>query len=182
MTSNLCLYVPLFKELDYRQSILAQTDTMSYNKGYKLGIENYNNATGCIDFRDEYWNDWYTKWINREPEKYYAYLKNESCGNFVGEVSFRYDNSKGAHCIGIVIESRYRGNGYCSKGLRLLAEKAFVDLGIDKLRNDIPIDRISAIRGHKKAGFKEICVENRSCVLELSKEDYLIFKNSYKNI
>jgi hypothetical protein len=147
---------------------------MSYNKGYELGIENYNNETGCIDFNKKYWSDWHDKWINKEPDKYYAYLKDESFGNFVGEVSFRYEESKNAHCIGIVIESKYRGKGYCSKGLSLLSEKAFIDLGVDKLRNDIPIDRVAAIGGHKKAGFREICVENGICILELSREYYFM--------
>ena len=48
MTSNLYLHVPSFKELEYRQNILSQADTISYNKGYDLGIETYNNKTCCI--------------------------------------------------------------------------------------------------------------------------------------
>ena len=41
--NDLILHVPSFEELKYRQLILSQEDTMSYNKGYNLGIENYNN-------------------------------------------------------------------------------------------------------------------------------------------
>lgn len=176
MNSDLNLHVPLFEELDYRQSLLSQSDTMSYNKGYELEMENYNNETGCIDFRSEYWDEWYYRWINKGPDKFYAYLKDEIEGAFVGEVSFRYESSNNAHCIGIVIENKHRGKGYCKKGLTLLSEKAFVDLGVDKLRNDIPVDRVCAIKGHKKAGFKEICVENGICVLKLSKLDYFLYK------
>ncbi len=54
-----------------------------------------------------------------------------------------------------------------------MAEKAFVDLNIDKLRNDIPIERKFAISGHKKAGFKEIGMVDGNCILQLSKDDYL---------
>ncbi|HAQ41902.1 MAG TPA: hypothetical protein DCM73_14460, partial [Clostridiales bacterium] len=43
---------------------------------------------------------------------------------------------------------------------------------------DIPIDRRSAIAGHKKAGFKETGIVNGKCVLELSKDDFLDFKKS----
>ena len=41
--NELNLHVPSFEELEYRQKILSQEDTMSYNKEYNLGIENYNN-------------------------------------------------------------------------------------------------------------------------------------------
>ena len=91
-------------------------------------------------------------------------------------MNFSYDTSKDSHCIGVAIENKYRDKGYCSKGLILLTEKAFIDLGVDKLRNYVPIAQISAIKGHKKAEFKEVYIENGSCILELSKEDHLTLK------
>ncbi|GEM_PF-5998576 len=72
--NKLYLHVPSFEELDYRQKILLQPDTMEYNRGYNLDVKNYNNVTGCIDFRKEYWKDWYSIWISHEPQRYYAYL------------------------------------------------------------------------------------------------------------
>lgn len=182
MFNNLCLHVPLLKELDYRQRILSQPETMSYNKGYELEIENYDNQTGCIYFEKKYWNDWYNRWVNGQPDKYYAYLKDKVSGEFVGDISFRYEEGKDAYCIGIVIEDKYRGKGYSSKGLTLLSEKAFMDLGVKILRNDIPIERIHAIKAHKKAGFKEINIEKNQCVLLLSKEDYLENRDNNTNI
>lgn len=175
MNNNLYLHVPTFEELGYRQKLLAQPDTMTYNRGYKLEIENYDNETGCIDFRKEYWMDWYSRWVSNEPQRYYAYLAQIKSNNYIGEVCFHYDKNMNYHYIGIVIEAKYRGNGYCSEGLLNLSKKAFVDLNIDKLRNDIPIERKSAILGHKKAGFNEIGIVNGNCTLELSKEDYLNF-------
>lgn len=71
-----------------------------------------------------------------------------------------------------MVESKHRGKGYCLEGLIKLAEKAFADLNIDKLRNEIPIERKSAIAGHKEAGFKEIGIIEGNCILELSKEEY----------
>lgn len=182
MCNNLCLHVPLLKELDYRQYILSNPETMSYNKGYELGIENYNNATGCIYFEEKYWNEWYAKWINAGTNRYYAYFKDKVSGEFIGDISFRYEETKDAHCIGIVIEDKHRGKGYSTKGLILLAEKAFNDLGIDRLRNDIPLERIYAIKGHKKAGFKECGIKDGQCILILSKEDYLASKDNLKSL
>lgn len=176
MENRLYLHVPSFEELDYRKEILSQPDTMSYNRGYEIGFTNYDNETGCIDFRNEIWSDWYSKWISNEPERFYAYITDIKSNNYIGEVSFRYDNSSNSHCIGIVIEAKYRGKGFCSEGLVKLAEKAFEGLGVDKLRNDIPIGRKSAILGHKKAGFKEIGIVDGKCILELSKEEYFNFE------
>lgn len=175
MSNRLYLHIPSFEELYFRQKILGQPDTMSYNKGYKLRFDNYDNETGCIDFGKEYWSDWYSRWVSNEPERYYAYLTGIESNNYVGEVSFRYDKNIDYHCIGIVIEAKYREKGYCSEGLIRLAEKAFVDFNIDKLRNDIPLERKAAIAGHKKAGFKEIEVIDGKCILELTKGDYLNF-------
>ena len=58
-----------------------------------------------------------------------------------------------------------------------MAEKALIDLNIGKLRNDIPIERKYAIAGHKKAGFKEIAIEDGNCILQLTRDDYLNFVN-----
>lgn len=178
MNEKLYLHVPSFEELAYRQKILAQPDTMAYNKGYELETDNYDNETGCIDFRRGYWKDWHSRWISSEPERYYAYLTKAENNDFIGEVCFHHDKNSNSHCIGIVIEAKYRGNGYCSEGLSKLAEKAFLDLNIGKLRNEIPVERKSAIAGHKKAGFKEMGNEDGKCILELKKDDYLNFIKS----
>lgn len=175
MENRLYLHIPSYEELYYRQKILSQPDTMSYNKGYELGFANYNNETGCIDFRNEFWSNWHSRWISNEPERFYAYIAEEKSNNYIGEVSFHYDKGSNIHCIGIVIEAKHRGKGYCSEGLIKLEEKAFDELNIDKLRNHIPIERKSAILGHKKAGFKEIGIVDGNCILELSKQEYFNF-------
>lgn len=175
MNSKLSLHVPSVEELYYRQRILAQPETMSYNQGYELGLDNYDNETGCIDFSNEYWSEWYSRWISNELERFYAYLIDIRSNDYVGEVSFHYDKSSNSHYIGIVIEAKHRGKGYCSEGLIKLAEKAFVDLRIDKLKNNIPLERKSAISGHKRAGFRELGIVDGNCIMELSKEQYFDF-------
>ena len=171
--NELNLHVPSFEELEYRQKILSQEDTMSYNKEYNLGIENYNNETGCIDFSKKYWKNWYTKWISESVDRYYAYIVNSNTGDFIGEICFYYEKQNNLYRIGIVIESKYRGNGYCSKALIKLADKAFNDFDIKKLRNVIPLEREYAIKGHKRAGFKEVGIKENQSILDLCKTDYL---------
>lgn len=173
MGDRLFLHIPSFEELDYRKKLLSQPDTMSYNIGYELGTENYNNDTGCIDFNKTYWESWYSKWINNMPQYYYAYLTEAKTNSFIGEVCFHYEKESNSYCIGIIVEAKFRGRGYCSEGLSELAEKAFMDFNIDKLRNFIPLNRVAAIKGHKRAGFKEVGIEEGNCVLELRAKDYL---------
>lgn len=110
--NELILHVPSFEELKYRQLILSQEDTMSYNKGYNLRIEDYNNETGCIDFSRKCWSEWYSKWVSERVDRYYSYIVNSKTDEFVGDVCFYYDPSNDLHRIGIVIESKHRSKGY----------------------------------------------------------------------
>lgn len=44
------LHVPSYDELWYRQKLMADPATMSYNRGYSLPFEEYDKNTGCIAF------------------------------------------------------------------------------------------------------------------------------------
>ncbi len=55
--------------------------------------------------------------------------------------------------MGIVIESRYRGNGYAAKALDLLLETAFKELGAASVHNEFESCRDAALRLHLNAGF-----------------------------
>ena len=67
---------PELDEMSFREDLMADEMTMSYNA--KWG--------GTIPFPREEWEDWYDAWI-RKPDnrRYYRYLKNES-DEFVGEI------------------------------------------------------------------------------------------------
>ena len=85
--SKIELYVPKPEDLWFRQSLLGDSATMSYNKGYELGFPGYHNDTGCIDFPVEAHSGWYARWIGAEPQRFYAYLRETETGEFLGEVS-----------------------------------------------------------------------------------------------
>ncbi len=48
MKEPLYLHIPAYEELWYRQKIMQDPDTMSYNKGYDLNSHDCDKATGCI--------------------------------------------------------------------------------------------------------------------------------------
>lgn len=143
---------PRLSELSYRKRIMQDIETMSYNAHYNLDFPEYNNDTGCILFDESSWKSWYSKWINNEPTRFYAYLQNED-GNYVGEINYHLDPASNTHTIGILIEAKYRGLGYGLQGLKLLIEKAKQD-GLKILRNDFEIERTAALKAHLDVGFK----------------------------
>ena len=87
------LVKPKYEELIFRQELLADKATMSYNA--KWG--------GTIDFSIDCWQDWYEKWILNPNEKFYRYLYSDEQDAFVGEVSYHFDNEYQCTVCDIII-------------------------------------------------------------------------------
>ena len=77
--------------------------------------------------------------------------------------------------MGIVMYAPYRGKGYAVPALRLMLDRAFRVCGISRIHNDFEIARneIAAWETHRKAGFKELGVENGFLHMMITKEAYL---------
>ena len=163
---RLKLHTPSIKEMDYRQKLLADPETMSYNRGQMLDAEGYDCATGCIDFPITDWRYWRDVWLWREPSRYSAYILDEETGEFVGEACYYYDMESDACGTGIIIEARHRSKGYGTQALRLLAEHAFLQPDVDRLFVDLPADRETAVRMYLTAGFLEVYAEDGVVRLE----------------
>jgi len=148
------LHIPNLSELDFRQNLLSDPESMSYNKGCELDMPTYHNDTGCIDFPRGDWEGWYSRWVGNEPERFYAYLKDTESGEFVGEVSLYETDGPGVYEMGIVIHSARRGNGYSKEGIRLLLDQAFNKLGAKEVTNCFESSREAAPKLHKAAGFR----------------------------
>ena len=164
-SKKLQLKIPNFKELAYRKKLLADSETMAYNIGYGE-IE----GTGCIDFKENVWKEWYCRWINNMPERYYAYIMNTDENIPIGEASLRYVNDKNAYCVNIIIEAKHRGKGFSEQALKLLVDFAFNELGAEKLFDDFPKSRINAEKAFREIGFKRISDD----IVELDKNHYSI--------
>ena len=135
-------YIPKYNELWFRKQLLADSKTMSYNHAYG----------GTIDFPEDRWEDWYSRWIkNNEGKRFYRYLRNEN-GDFVGEIA--YYPSENRYIASIIIYSMYRKKGYGKEGLLLLCDEA-KKRGIEYLYDDIAADNQAAIGLFLNAGFCE---------------------------
>ena len=126
-------YQPALEDLGFRESLLADPDTMSYNNAWG----------GTIPFPREKWESWYQHWIgNPEGKRFYRYLQDEETGAFVGEIAWHLDEKRNIHICDVIILARYRNRGYGSEGIRLLCEAAKRS-GIAILYDDIAADNPS---------------------------------------
>ena len=164
------LHVPALNELWFRQKMMSDPDTMSYNAGYD-DFEGYHRDTGCIDFPESAWEEWYEHWIGREPERFYAYIRRRADGEFLGEVCCYHVPERDWYDMGIVLFAPYRGRGYAVPALRLLIDRAFRVCGVTRLHNYFEPSRISARKAHLAAGFHEIVTPEGMVSLTLTPDD-----------
>jgi len=139
----LTLYEPKYEDLWFRQMMLADEDTMSFNHAWG----------GTISWPKNEWRGWYDYWIVcHDNKRYYRYLENKD-GQFVGEIAYHYDAEIQHEIANVLIYSKYRKNGYGSEALALLCSVA-KNNGISVLYDDIAIDN-PAITLFLKHGFVE---------------------------
>ncbi len=137
------LYTPAFEDLRFRQKMMADPETMSYNRVWG----------GTIPFPEEEWHDWYDHWIvNHNSKRYYRYLK-ANAGDFVGECAYHYDSDRNLYIADIIVYAPYRGKGYGGIGLDLLCSAAKQN-GVKILYDDIASDN-PAVTMFLKHGFVE---------------------------
>ena len=149
-------YEPKLEELWFRQKMLEDEDTMSFNEAWG----------GTISFTVEKWEERFDRWvINNETVIYYRYLVNED-NVFVGEVAYHYDSSYKGFMANVLIYAKYRKKGYGTLGLQILCDEAKRN-GVSCLFDNIAIDN-PGISIFKRLGFKE---ELRTSEIILLKKD-----------
>ena len=127
------LYKPKLEDLWFKEKLMNDPDTMSYNHAWG----------GTIPFPREKWENWHHVWmIQYEHQRYYRYLLNTETNEFVGEIAYYLDNSKNIYIADIIILAKYRCQGYGSEGLKLLCQAA-KDNGLTALYDDIAADNPS---------------------------------------
>ena len=129
----LTLYIPECEDLWFRQAMMADEETMSYNHAWG----------GTIPFPEEDWEDWHDWWVvNPEGRRYYRYLKDEN-GRFVGEIAYHYDEDVPGCMANVLIHAECRGKGYGGQALDLLCAAA-KENGSAALYDDIALDHPAA--------------------------------------
>ncbi len=136
------LYKPRIEDLWFREKLLNDEATMTYNHA----------CGGTIPFPKEKWGDWYDRWLlNHENKRFYRYITEN--GEFLGEIAYHFDEARNVYIADVIIYVSYRGKGYGKKALLLLCENARNN-GIQEIFDDIAIDN-PAIALFINCGFEE---------------------------
>lgn len=139
------LYTPSYDDLWFRQKLLNDAETMSYNNAYG----------GVIDFSKDKWENWFDFWIkNHEEKRFYRYLLEAETDQFIGETAYRYNEAQGIFIADIIVSAEYRGKGCGNEGLKLLC-KAAKDNGVKELYDDIAADNPAVSLFLKNGFYKE---------------------------
>ena len=176
------LEVPSKNDLYYRQKWMNDPITMSYNAGFDMDLKGYDKKTGTISKTDEEMLEWYNKWIDKEPDRYFAYIYVDGIDEPIGEVYYYPEDD--IHSMGILISNEYRGKGYSYFALLELEKIAFEKNNISELSDMVPLDRVGAIKTFKKAGFIHTDREVIEKVFDIDTivKQLLITKEMYFNL
>ena len=125
---------PELEDLWFRESMMSDRETMSYNDVWG----------GTIPFPKEDWDEWYTLWVrNSGQERYYRYLKDDANKVFVGEISYHFDKLRNIYICDVIIKAEFRKQGFGTQGIQLLCEAAKAN-GVEALYDNIAADNPSA--------------------------------------
>ena len=129
----LVLYKPTIDELEFRERLMADEETMSYNRAWG----------GTIPFPKTKWEQWYQRWLE-DPgsQRYYRYLYDDVRKAFVGEAVYYYDEERNIYICDVIVMAKYRNRGFGSAGICLLCAAA-KEHGISVLYDDIAADNPS---------------------------------------
>ena len=161
---RLTLYIPNPQDGWFYCRMMSDPETMAYNAPWFP-------PDGTIPHPEEEWKRLVSDWIGAEPERFYAYLRREFDGAFVGDVCCHFTPEHGWWDMGVVIYAKERGKGYGTQGLRLLAEHAFSH-GVTRLHNEFETTRDAAYAMHRAVGFCETAKKDGTVELELTEADF----------
>ncbi len=141
---TITLYRPKLEELNFRQSLLGDPDTMAYNHAYG----------GAIGFPRKRWAGWYARWVeDGAGERFYRCLRCEATGELVGEAAYHYDGEFWGYVCDVLVSAEHRGKGFGRQGLELLCTAA-KENGVKRLVDNIALDNPSAGL-FRRCGFRE---------------------------
>lgn len=121
------VYKPKVEDLWFREKLLSDGETMSYNAAWG----------GTIPFPEERWGKWYSAWVEApESRRYYRYLYETDIRAFVGEIAYHYDEERKIYLCDVIVLAEYRNRGFGTAGIGLLC-RAAKENGIAALHDDI---------------------------------------------
>lgn len=153
-TAEVSFYRPRLEDLWFRQALMADPETMSYNIAWG----------GTIPFPREKWGKWYSIWVENPNKCFYRYIVTGKSRSFVGEAAYHYDEDLQLFLADVIIAAKCRRQGYGTAGLELLCAKAR-EAGIPALYDSIAVGN-PGIELFRRAGFREVSGTEESVLLK----------------
>ena len=136
-------YKPALEDLWFKETMLGDAQTMSYNHAYG----------GTIPFPKEKWAAWYDRWvIHHNNQRFYRYIQENN--TFLGEAAYHFDEERQIYIADVIVYAPHRGKGFGRQALLRLCESAKSN-GVRELFDDIAIDNPS-VALFLKCGFREV--------------------------
>ena len=137
------LYKPKVEDLWFREKLLSDADTMSYNHAWG----------GTVPFPKQKWESWYDRWVRCHDRRHF-YRDIQENGTFLGESAYHFDEKRQIYLADVIVYAPYRGRGYGRQALLCLCQSARCS-GVHTLFDDIATDNPS-IALFMKCGFTEV--------------------------
>ena len=112
--TEISFYKPLIEDLWFREAMMADPETMSYNNAWG----------GTIPFPREKWAEWYDFWVKNPDKRFYRYIATGKSRSFVGEAAYHYDEDLQVYLADIIVSAKCRKRGYGKAGLQKLCAAA----------------------------------------------------------
>jgi len=141
--TEISFYKPLIEDLWFREALMADPETMSYNNAWG----------GTIPFPREKWAEWYDFWVKNPDKRFYRYIATGKSRSFVGEAAYHYDEDLQVYLADIIVSAKCRKRGYGKAGLQKLCAAAKA-AGITEMYDNIARDN-PGIRLFLQCGFRE---------------------------
>ena len=141
--TEISFYKPLIEDLWFREAMMADPETMSYNNAWG----------GTIPFPREKWAEWYDFWVKNPDKRFYRYIATGKSRSFVGEAAYHYDEDLQVYLANIIVSAKCRKRGYGKAGLQKLCAAAKA-AGIPEMYDNIARDN-PGIRLFLQCGFRE---------------------------
>lgn len=149
------LCTPSLPEMAFRKEMLADPETMAYNRRWG----------GTVDFREDRWEEWYRRWVGSDDtNRFYRYLYSRRLHTFVGEAAYHREEETNRWLCDVIVQAKYRRQGFGSGALELLCEAAAKN-GIRELYDEIALDNPS-VTVFLKQGFEETARTDTAIVLK----------------
>lgn len=84
---------------------------------------------------------------------YFAYVIDLEINEFIGYCNYQYNEKDNKYECGLLIDAKYRGNGYSKEVLTLLCEEARKN-GIKELYDSFEVNRGNTLKIFESVGFK----------------------------